>query len=63
MFKSLTYISIAMVVLVACDGPNRGIQTLGGDFVKAFFQSPNDEPLDPSNFRLAMQPQKEPFNP
>lgn len=64
MFKTLTCISVALVVLAACDRPNRGIQTLGSDFVKAFRQAPNDTTiLDPSKLRLVLTPRIEPFNP
>jgi hypothetical protein len=63
MLKSLTFIS-ALALVAACDSNNlRGIATLGPDFVGAFNQSPNDEPLDPSGLQLAQTPRAEPFNP
>jgi len=62
MLKNLTYIAAASGLLVACDGLS-GIGTLGSDFVMAFNQEPNDEPLDPSDLYLEIMPFAEPFNP
>ena len=62
----LRYISLLgmTLALVACD-TNRanGIDTLGPDFVRAFNQNPNDEPLDASELKLRLTPEREPFNP
>ena len=54
------------VGLAACEDDNltaKDIETLGDDFVQAFNQDPNDEPLDASERDLTLNPTIEPFNP
>lgn len=62
MLKSLTYISAAVVILIACDS-SAGIGSLGSDFNRAFMQDRNAEPLDASELTLNLTPRAEPFNP
>ena len=61
---------VAALGLSACDDNGNdggssadGIDTLGGDFVQAFNQDPNDEPLDASDLDLTLTPSVEPFDP
>jgi hypothetical protein len=65
MLKKITFLMFGAAFVVACDNnsANSGINSLGSDFVRAFNQDPNDEPLDASELTLAMTPTREPFNP
>lgn len=54
------------LALAACDDDSstaEGIETLGDDFVRAFRQDPNDQPLDASELDLTLTPAIEPFDP
>jgi hypothetical protein len=57
---------LGAIALAACDdddSTSQGIETLGDDFVRAFNQDPNDEPLDASELTLTLTPTIEPFDP
>jgi hypothetical protein len=67
--KSLAVLVLSAFTLSACDessdGKGKGancISSLGSDFVRAFSQDPNDEPLDASELDLTLTPTKEPFD-
>lgn len=62
------FIALCLVggLLAACGGGgagSSGSQTLGSDFVRAYSQAPNDEPLDPTELTLILTPEIEPFDP
>jgi hypothetical protein len=67
--RSLSQISLVVAIsagLVACGskgGGQKGIRSLGPDFVRAFNQGPNAEPFDASELRLTRTPKIEPFDP
>lgn len=64
MTRAFALTTAVIIGLVACDTQSStGIGSLGFDFVRAFNQEPNAEPLDASELTLALTPRKEPFNP
>lgn len=68
MIRTTGYALLAAVTLVACDSAtggqlSQGITSLGSDFVRAFNQAPNDEPISLDNVNLVLTPTIEPFNP
>lgn len=63
MLKKLGYIAVLSFILVACDNLASGfVREFGTDFQRAFDQSPNDTPLDPTGFNLVLTPLVDPFN-
>lgn len=65
MLKSITILVVLGGVLAACSssGALNGIASLGADFVRAFSQDPNDQPISLAGVTLPKQPTREPFNP
>lgn len=66
--RAALLLAAGALALAACDdndngGSAQGIQTLGDDFVRAFAQDLNDEPLDASALQLTLTPEIEPFDP
>jgi hypothetical protein len=64
--KSLAVLVLGAFTLSACDeSSDQGancISSLGSDFVRAFSQDPNDEPLNASELDLTLTPNREPFD-
>lgn len=65
--RTLLLLAFAGVVLSACDEntAKKGescISSLGIDFVRAFSQDEDAEPLDASELDLELTPQREPFD-
>lgn len=67
--KSLVVLVLGAFTLSACDESSGGkgknarcIGSLGPDFVRAFSQDRNDEPLDASELDLTLTPTREPFD-
>ncbi|UWR32898.1 hypothetical protein K3759_13195 [Sulfitobacter sp. W027] len=65
MLKSISVLVVLGGVLVACgsSGGLNGIAQLGSDFVRAFNQDRNDEPISLAGVTLPQLPTREPFNP
>ncbi|MEM5544405.1 hypothetical protein WNY61_16835 [Sulfitobacter sp. AS92] len=65
MLKNISILVLLGGVLVACgsSGAVNGIAALGADFVRAFNQDPNDEPISLAGVSLPKFPTREPFNP
>ena len=65
MLKSISVLVVLGGVLVACgsSGGLNGIAQLGRDFVRAFNQDRNDEPISLAGVTLPQLPTREPFNP
>jgi hypothetical protein len=64
--RAVALLVVGALALAACDDDGstaQGIDTLGDDFVRAFNQDPNDEPLDASELTLTLTPTIEPFDP
>lgn len=65
--RAVVLLVVGALALAACDDDDdataQGIDTLGDDFVRAFNQDPNDEPLDASDIDLTLTPTIEPFDP
>jgi len=67
--KSFIVLVLGAFTLSACDESSDGkgksarcISSLGPDFVRAFSQDRNDEPLDASELDLTLTPTSEPFD-
>ena len=64
--RALLILVAGGLLLAACDddgSTNKGcINSLGPDFVRAFNQDANDEPLDASELDLTLTPNAEPFD-
>jgi hypothetical protein len=66
--KSLAVLVLGAFMLSACDeSSDKGkggacISSLGSDFVRAFSQDPNEEPLEASELDLTLTPTREPFD-
>ena len=66
--KSLAVLVLGAFTLSACDeSSDKGkggtcVSSLGSDFVRAFSQDPNDEPLEASELDLTLTPTREPFD-
>ena len=67
LLRAVLALVLGTAALAACDddsnGTRGGIASLGSDFLRAFNQDPNDEPLDASDLELRLTPRLEPFNP
>lgn len=67
--RAAVLLVVGALALAACDDDDgnemmsQGIDSLGSDFVRAFNQDPNDEPLDASDLTLTLTPTIEPFDP
>ncbi len=65
--RTLLLLAFSGLVLSACDenSTNKGercVSSLGIDFVRAFSQDRDAEPLDASELELELTPQREPFD-
>ena len=67
--KGLAVLVLGAFTLSACDDSSDGkgkggtcISSLGSDFVRAFSQDPNAEPLEASELDLTLTPKREPFD-
>lgn len=66
MLKNISILVITAGILVSCggsSGPASGMALLGSDFIRAFQQDRNDEPISLENVALRMTEQRESFNP
>ena len=64
MLKSISVLVVVAGVLVACGSSGlNGISKLGADFVRAFNQDRNAQPISLAGVTVPRFPTSEPFNP